>query len=133
MRSSIPAVPNLYNRNDVLAVRERYNQAAIRLKRFGESEKRDVSASLAAALNLAQQGEKFLGDQNLRSAKIQYLAAQLVIRGDALAQLEELEIGYRRAAEAALKGGQIEKAKSQLELAKQTRALKAEWQGAPVN
>ena len=126
-RNDLVAVPDLYNRNDVVAARGQYNLAVIRLTQFGVTEKRDVRASLASASNIAQQGAKFLGDQNFRSAKISYLAAQLLIRDNAMAQLEELEFGYRLAAEAALKDGQIEKAKSQVSLAKHIRALKVEW------
>ncbi len=119
--------------SDILAVRERYNRAAARLTQFGEREKRDVSATHAAALKLAEQGAQALDNQDFSGAITAYLAAEDTLQKDALALLAELEAGYASAAQVALKNGQMVKAKSQLELAKQTRALKAEWQGAPVN
>lgn len=114
-------------------MRERYNRAAARLTQFGEREKRDVSATQAAALKLAEQGAQALDNQDFSGAITAYLAAEDTLQKDALALLAELEAGYASAAQVALKNGQMVKAKSQLEVAKQTRALKAEWNGSQVN
>ena len=119
--------------SDILLVRERYNRAATRLTQFGTREKRDVSTTLSAALKLAEQGAQALDAQDFSVALTAYLSAEDTLQKDALALLGEIEAGYARTAQVALKAGRIVEAKSQLELAKQTRALKAEWDGTPVN
>ena len=62
-----------------------------------------------------------------------YLAAEETLQKDSLALLAEVEAGYAGAAQVALKAGRITEAKRQLELAKQTRGLKAEWNGSRAN
>jgi serine/threonine-protein kinase PpkA len=113
--------------SDILAVRERYIRAADRLMQIGAREKRDLSATQAVALKLAEQATKALDNQDFNGALRAYQAAEATLRKAALALLDDAEVGYRRAANAALDAGKIDESKSQVELAKEIRALKAQW------